>query len=143
LISSIALFSLAVFWTNGQWMAESISIDMSLREYGNYLWFTGIAFLGIASSILLFRILKISWGLLLFIGENSVVFYLLNGLNIFVLDNYILAKGWVPAETLPAILFSIGYAVISQILFLPLAFLLVKYAPLLVGRHKFSKPAKV
>ena len=123
----------------GEKVEPHIFVDMSLREYGNYFWFVVNAFLGIACSILLFKMLNLKSRLLQFIGENSVVFYLLNGFNIFVLDNFVVTLNLVPKGTIPAFLFSIGYIFVSQLVLLPLAYLLVKYSPLLVGRYRFGK----
>ncbi|MBN2046040.1 MAG: acyltransferase family protein [Anaerolineales bacterium] len=139
LLVIISIWMLSSKWMIGSWVETNIYIDMSVRQYGNYFGFIALAFLGIASSFLLFRLRQLKSKLLRFVGENSVVFYLLNGLNIFVLDNFVLALGWVPTNPIPVFLFSIGYAIASQIAFIPLAYLLIRYSPLLVGRYKFAK----
>jgi hypothetical protein len=114
-----------------------IHVDMSIRQYGNYFWFIVNAYIGILFSFLLVRSLSIRSRLLQYIGEHSIIFYGLNGFNIFILDNFILAIDIFPEDDLLVFLFSIVYIFASQIVFLPLAFLLKKYAPVLVGRFRF------
>ena len=114
-------------------------ILMSIQKHGDYGWFLISAFSGISFLFLLFRALPFEITPIQFVGRNTIIFYALNSFNYYIFDNIIASSGIVPSGFIPLTVFTILYVSLSIVLYIPIAVLLRKYIPVLVGVKKKSK----
>jgi fucose 4-O-acetylase-like acetyltransferase len=108
-------------------------VDMSTKQYGNYLFFTIAAFssiifwLQISKKIPALKILK-------YIGENSILFFLLHTISTSV-TYFLIYKVLDQQINNPDTLFAIMFSIAGLIILLPVSYVMKKYLPsILIGK---------
>lgn len=121
---------------HGPFLPAKNVVVMSGSAHGNFLLFIFTAYSGIAFLLLLIRVLNIQTSAMDFVGRNTLIYLGLNGLCFHFFDKWVIVRlGFLPNTSLGVFCISVLYVTCTMLIAAPVAALLKRYVPQLVGVH--------
>jgi fucose 4-O-acetylase-like acetyltransferase len=136
LVLTGACFFLTINLNHGPFLPGKHVVVMSGSAHGNFLLFSLTAYTGIAFVLLLIRVFNIQTRVTDFVGRNTLIYLGVNGLCFHFFDKWVIVRlGFLPDTSIGVFFISALYVICAMLAAAPVAALLKRYLPQLVGVH--------